>query len=63
MPSRWNNGRTSPGRGYEMYEAARTIATSVNRVGPLLTVDSYPTSKSPFDSNGHVIAQFLRSLQ
>ena len=25
-------------------------------------VDSYPTSQSPFDSNGHVIAQFLRSL-
>jgi hypothetical protein len=43
---------------------ARTIATFVNRVGFLtLTVDSYPTSESPFDSSGHVITQFLRSLQ
>src|SRR6266478_46194 len=30
---------------------------------PTLRVDSYPTSESPFDSSGHVIAQFLRSLQ
>jgi hypothetical protein len=38
--------------------------TFVNRVGPpTLTVDNYPTSESPFDSSGHVIAQFLRSLQ
>ena len=47
-----------------MGKRARTIATFVNRVGPpTLTVDSYPTSESPFDSGGHVIAQFLRSLQ
>jgi hypothetical protein len=45
-------------------EFRRTIATLVNRVGPLtLTVDSYPTSESPFDSRSHVIAQFFRSLQ
>ena len=45
-------------------EFRRTIATLVNRVGPLtLTVDSYPTSESPFDSSSHVIAQFFRSLQ
>ena len=30
---------------------------------PTLRVDSYPTSESPFDSSGHVIAQFFRSLQ
>jgi hypothetical protein len=44
--------------------STRTIATFVSRVGPLrLTVDSYPTSESPFDSSGHVIVQFLRSVQ
>jgi hypothetical protein len=26
-------------------------------------LDSYPTSESPFDSSGYVIAQFFRSLQ
>jgi hypothetical protein len=42
----------------------RTTAVAVNRVSPLtLTVDSYPTSEGLFDSSGHVIAQFLRSLQ
>jgi hypothetical protein len=29
----------------------------------LTLVDSYPTSVSPFDSGGHMIAQFIRSLQ
>ena len=29
----------------------------------MLTVDSYPTAESPFDSGGHAIAQFIRSLQ
>jgi hypothetical protein len=44
--------------------SARTIATIVNGVGSVaLTADSHPTSKSPFDSIGHVIAQFLCSLQ
>ena len=43
---------------------ARTVTTFVNRVDPLtLTVDSHPTSENPFDSSGHVIAQFFRSLQ
>jgi hypothetical protein len=43
---------------------ARTIAKLVNSVGPLtLTVDSYPTSESPFDSSGRGLAQFLRSPQ
>ena len=47
-----------------MRNCARTIAMFVNRVGSLtLTLDSYPTSECPFDSSGHVIAQFLRSLQ
>ena len=42
--------------------SARTIATFV--VGSLtFTVDRYPTSESPFDSSGDVIAQILRSLQ
>src|ERR1700731_2489145 len=47
-----------------MRSFARTTATFVNRAGPLtLTVANYPTSENPFDSSGHVIAQFLRSLQ
>ena len=33
----------------------------IDRVAGVL--DSHPTSESPFDSSGHVIAQFLRSLQ
>jgi hypothetical protein len=28
-----------------------------------LTVDTSPAAESPLDSSGHVIAQFLRSLQ
>src|SRR5258708_19395303 len=40
------------------------MAPFVNRVGPpTITVDSYLTSEGSFDSSGHVIAQFLRSLQ
>ena len=40
------------------------LARTINHVGPLtLTVDSYPTSESSFDSSGNIIAQFLRSLQ
>src|ERR1700676_5281233 len=47
-----------------MRSFARTTATFVNRAGPLtLTVANYPTSENPFDCSGHVIAQFLRSLQ
>ena len=42
----------------------RDVRQPVNRVGPgTLTVDSYSTSESSFDSSGHVVAQFLRSLQ
>ena len=49
---------------YVIEEPRTNPVTFVDRAGPLtLTVDSYPTSESPFDSGGHVVAQFLRSLQ
>jgi hypothetical protein len=45
-----------------MDEFRTTIATFVNRVGSS-DAHSRQLSESPFDSSGHVIAQFLRSLQ
>jgi hypothetical protein len=43
---------------------ARTILTFVNRVGPLTpTSRQLSAFRKPIDSGGHVVAQFLRSLQ
>jgi hypothetical protein len=61
----WNQLRSPTGRGgEELRTNHRDVRQPINRVGPgTLTVDSYPTSESPFDSGGDVIAQFIRSLQ
>jgi hypothetical protein len=56
-------GTHCPGHGRDG-GSGRTIGMFVNRVRPLkLTVDICPASKSPLDSSGNIIAQFLCLVQ